>query len=89
MLTRLTLAAPLFLSACGAGSSGRPAPAAQHEPAAQVQAAQSPDGKVYSAEECIGPVIMGVCHGTILPRQAYHPTCYGAWLDGACTGPMF
>jgi hypothetical protein len=45
--------------------------------------------KVYDASECIGPVIRGRCHGTILPNQAYHPTCHGAWLNGECTGPMF
>ena len=51
---------------------------------------QAPTGqKVYDANECIGPVIMGRCHGTILPKKAYHPTCYGSWLNGQCTGPMF
>jgi hypothetical protein len=51
--------------------------------------AQPQDAKVYSADECIGPVIMGRCQGTILPNKAYHPTCYGTWLNGECTGPMF
>ena len=46
-------------------------------------------GKVYDSNECIGPVIMGRCKGTILPNRAYHPTCHGAWLNGQCTGPMF
>jgi hypothetical protein len=46
-------------------------------------------GKVYDPSECIGPVIMGRCHGQILPNKAYHPTCYGSWLNGHCTGPMF
>lgn len=45
--------------------------------------------KVYNASECIGPIIMGVCQGSILPNQAYHPTCYGQMLNGNCTGPMF
>jgi hypothetical protein len=45
--------------------------------------------KVYDPSECIGPVIMGRCQGQILPNKAYHPTCYGAWLNGRCTGPMF
>jgi hypothetical protein len=44
---------------------------------------------VYNASECVGPVIMGVCHGSILPNQATHPTCYGQMLNGQCTGPMF
>jgi hypothetical protein len=45
---------------------------------------------VYSPSECIGAVVMGVCHGSILPdyRQP-HPTCYGQMLNGICTGPMF
>ena len=46
-------------------------------------------GKVYDPSECIGPVIMGRCHGSILPNKAYHPTCHGTWLNGHCTGPMF
>jgi hypothetical protein len=44
---------------------------------------------VYSASECIGPIVMGVCHGSILPNQATHQTCYGEMLNGTCTGPMF
>jgi hypothetical protein len=46
-------------------------------------------GTVYDPSECIGPVIMGRCQGTIVPNKAYHPTCYGVWLNGTCTGPMF
>lgn len=45
--------------------------------------------KVYDASECIGPVIMGECKGSILPSKAYHPTCHGEMLNGQCTGPMF
>lgn len=45
--------------------------------------------KVYDASECIGPVIMGDCKGSIVSNKAYHPTCHGAWLNGQCTGPMF
>jgi hypothetical protein len=37
---------------------------------APVQEHVARGGKVYSAEECIGPVIMGECHGSILPRGA-------------------
>jgi len=44
---------------------------------------------VYSADECIGAIVNGVCHGTILPKSAYHPTCHGTMLNGQCTGPMF
>ncbi len=44
---------------------------------------------VYSEDECIGPVIMGKCHGSIVPKSAYHKKCYGQMLNGQCTGPMF
>jgi hypothetical protein len=47
------------------------------------------DGKAYDTSECIGPVIIGRCEGSILPNRAYYPTCHGAWLNGQCTGPMF
>jgi len=45
--------------------------------------------KVYSADECTGPVVMGVCQGQIIPHAAYHPTCHGEMLNGQCTGPLF
>jgi len=45
--------------------------------------------QVYSPNECVGPIVMGVCHGAILPQSANHPTCYGQMLNGICTGPMF
>jgi hypothetical protein len=45
---------------------------------------------VYSQRECIGAVVMGECHGSILPDYSRpHPTCYGQMLNGTCTGPMF
>jgi hypothetical protein len=45
---------------------------------------------VYSQRECIGAVVMGQCHGSILPDYSRpHPTCYGQMLNGICTGPMF
>lgn len=45
------------------------------------------DQPVYSAGQCVGPIIMGVCQGsTIGPPQA---TCHGEMLNGQCTGPMF
>ena len=47
------------------------------------------DKKVYDVSECVGPVIMGRCKGSIIPNKAYHPTCHGEWLNGQCTGPMF
>ena len=37
-----------------------------------------------------GAVVMGVCHGSILPDYSRpHPTCYGQMLNGICTEPMF
>src|SRR5258708_15773473 len=44
---------------------------------------------VYSARECVGAVVMGECHGSIVPSAPYHPTCYGELLNGDCIGPMF
>jgi hypothetical protein len=44
---------------------------------------------VYRASECAGPVVMGECHGSVIPNTAYHPTCHGEMLNGQCTGPMF
>ena len=44
--------------------------------------------KVYRADECIGAVVNGQCHGSIIPK-GYAPTCYGTMLNGQCTGPMF
>ncbi len=49
-----------------------------------------PDGiPVYDASECVGPIVNGICQGTILPNQAVHPICHGQMLNGQCTGPMF
>lgn len=45
--------------------------------------------KVYSSDECIGAVVNGVCHGSILPKSGYHKTCHGTMINGQCTGPMF
>lgn len=44
---------------------------------------------VYGADECVGAVVNGQCHGTIIEARAYHPTCHGQMLNGQCTGPMF
>jgi hypothetical protein len=64
-----------FLSDGMSAGSGGPMPGGQ---------------SVYSPNECIGAVVMGVCHGSILPDYSRpHPTCYGQMLNGVCTGPMF
>lgn len=45
--------------------------------------------KVYSPDECIGPIVNGICRGSILPKSSYHKTCYGEMINGQCTGPLF
>lgn len=50
----------------------------------------SADGRtVYAPGECIGAIVMDVCHGSILPNAGYHPVCHGETINGQCTGPMF
>jgi hypothetical protein len=45
---------------------------------------------VYSAHECIGAIVNGQCHGSILPDYSRpHQTCYGQMINGICTGAMF
>jgi len=51
--------------------------------------ASSGDETVYSPDQCIGAVVMGRCHGSIMPDGDHHPTCHGQMLNGQCTGPMF
>jgi hypothetical protein len=43
---------------------------------------------VIRSSDCIGAVVMGVCHGAPAP-MAPMATCHGQMLGGACTGPMF
>ena len=50
---------------------------------------QSHGQTVYDEDECIGAVVNGRCHGSILPKGGYRKKCYGEWLGGQCTGPMF
>lgn len=65
---------------------------ASKESARSVSPAASSNGsvgqKVYRADECVGAVVNGQCHGSIIPR-GNAPTCYGTMLNGQCTGPMF
>jgi len=44
---------------------------------------------VYKADECVGPIVNGVCHGGVIPKSAWQTKCYGQMLNGECTGPMF
>lgn len=53
-----------------------------------VQAGSRP-GTVYDASECIGAVVNGVCHGSIMPAPTYHQTCYGQMVGGICTGAQY
>lgn len=43
---------------------------------------------VYPKSACIGPVVNGVCQGTIQPTDPKPKRCYGEMLNGRCTGPM-
>ena len=53
----------------------------RHEP-------EGPGIPVYDARNCVGPVVDGVCHGTVL--QEGHPLrCHGKMIEGECTGPIF
>lgn len=44
---------------------------------------------VYRAQDCIGAVVNGVCHGTINPSIQPVTHCYGAMINDQCTGPMY
>jgi hypothetical protein len=51
---------------------------------------QNEPGKpVYPESACIGPVVNGVCEGTIQSTDPKPKRCYGEMLNGRCTGPMF
>jgi len=43
---------------------------------------------VYRAQDCIGAVVNGVCHGSTGAAQPM-ATCYGQMLNGQCIGPQF
>lgn len=44
---------------------------------------------VYHPSECIGAVVNGVCHGSVIDTNPGRPRCYGTMLNGQCIGPMF
>jgi hypothetical protein len=44
---------------------------------------------MYDEDDCIGPVIMGECKGTILSPGPPKSRCYGSVLNGECIGPEF
>jgi hypothetical protein len=45
--------------------------------------------KVYRADDCIGAVVNGVCHGSVIDTDPARQRCHGAWINGQCTGPQF
>lgn len=44
---------------------------------------------VYPRSACIGAVVNGECHGSVLPSLSPPVRCYGQMLNGQCTGPEF
>jgi len=44
--------------------------------------------KVFPASDCIGAVVNGICHGSVIDT-GQGMTCHGEMLDGKCTGPLF
>jgi hypothetical protein len=55
------------------------------------RARENPDEptKVYRADDCIGAVVNGVCHGSVIDTDPAREKCHGAWINGQCTGPQF
>ncbi len=45
--------------------------------------------RVYPESACIGAVVMGECHGSILSTDPDPERCYGEMIAGRCTGPQF
>lgn len=87
-----------LLIATGLAALGGPSSRARSTPgtsarssrsSAEESATREGNRTVYDADECIGPIINGMCHGTILPKKSDHPTCHGEWVGGRCTGPQF
>jgi hypothetical protein len=48
-----------------------------------------PGETVYPRSACIGAVVNGECHGSVLPSPSPSVRCYGQMLKGQCTGPKF
>jgi hypothetical protein len=60
----------------------------QTPPTQQQMQMQQYGQPVYRAQDCIGAVVNGVCHGSTGAAQP-QATCYGQMLNGQCTGPQF
>jgi len=70
--------------------SDAPAPPDAEEEVVVAPATPHDEGqKVYRASECIGAVVNGVCHGSVIDTDPARPTCHGAWVAGRCTGPQY
>lgn len=54
----------------------------------QQQMQQQYGQPVYRAQDCIGAVVNGVCHGSTGAAQP-RTTCHGQMINGQCTGPLF
>jgi len=88
-----------FLFACGPVPGGAtpplgpdvvvPRPRRAPAPVAPTGAGAAFGQPVYDANECIGAVVNGVCHGSVIDTNPARPRCYGTMLNGQCTGPMF
>lgn len=66
-------------------SLGLPRQAAPNQQQQQIQQSGQP---VYRAQDCIGSIVNGVCHGSTGAAQP-QATCHGQMLYGQCTGPLF
>jgi hypothetical protein len=62
-----------------------PATQQQQTTPMQMQMQQQYGQQVYRAQDCIGAVVNGVCHGSTGAAQP-QATCYGQMLNGQCTG---
>lgn len=65
-----------------------PAQQQQTTPMQQQMQMQQYGQPVYRAQDCIGAVVNGVCHGSTGAAQP-QAICYGQMLNGQCTGPRF
>ena len=96
MKTILAILALLTLSGCTSAGTYYYAPPSSYlpqvgyyEPDEESESVQAPDRHVYDASECIGAVVNGRCHGSIIRQPRYHETCYGSWVMGKCVGAQF
>lgn len=97
-MSKLILIGILFLTGCPMpysacmGKCERSRPLTQQTQEYVVPSEYDSDGygiPVYKADECVGPIVNGVCHGGVIPKSAWQTKCYGQMLNGECTGPMF